>query len=259
MKRWQIFFLLVMAMLAALLFCGVALSSRALFTAPPAEIVAENTAAGKVNVAATRLAAATHTPTPTRTPTATATDTPIPTPTNTRVVHDTATPTPSGTPTPLPTPTNTRVVQYSGGSGGGSSYATPTPRCGAPLCVKSEPVEYDTNNYFFVILAQITTNGVLQPGYKLVGTHSPTGATWESPLSCPDLCKASGVESVTDDNGNVIRFEIQKGNVAFEAPTYDTGTWSVWVVDANGQKVSKTINIPIDHENRKWYFYEFAE
>ncbi len=259
MKRWQILMLIAMAMLAAILFCGVAIFSRSLFTSPPAEIIAARAETGtQMDAAATHRANATHTPTPTRTPTATATDTPIPTPTNTRVVHDTATPTPSRTPTPMPTPTNTLVVR-SGGGGGARSYATPTPTCKQPFCVAAEPIEYDTNNFFFVILAQITDNGILQPGYKLVGTHSPTGAHWESPPSCPDLCKASGVEAITDSNGNVVRFEVQKGNVAFEAPTYDTGTWSVWLIDPNGQQVSETINIQIDHENRKWYYYQFAK
>ncbi len=258
MKRWQILMLIVMAMLAAILFCGVAIFSRSLFTAPPPEIIAEKAAAdAPVDVAATRRAIGTHTPTPTRTPTATATDTPVPTPTNTRVVHDTATPTPSRTPTPMPTPTNTLVVRSSGG--GAVSYATPTPVCSYPFCVSGQPAEYDTNNYFLVVLAQVTENGILQPGYKLVGVHSPTGLHAESAPSCPDLCKASGVESITDDNGNVIRFEVQKGNVQLETQTYDTGVWSVWLVDPNGQQVSETVNIPIDHENRKWYYYQFAK
>ena len=258
MKRWQILMLIVMAMLAAILFCGVAIFSRSLFAPLPPEVVAEKMETGaQVNTVATRRAISTATPTPTRTPTATATDTPVPTPTNTRVVHDTATPTPSRTPTPMPTPTNTLVVQS--GGGGYQPRATATPRCGHPFCVAAEPIEYDTNNFIFVILAQITADGILQPSYKLVGTHSPTGSHWESPPSCPDLCKASGVEAITDSNGNVVRFEVQKGNVAFEAPIYDTGVWSVWLVDPNGQQVSDTINIPIDHENRKWYYYQFAK
>lgn len=259
MKRWQILMLIVMAMLAALLFCGVAIFSRSLFTPPPPELIAEKAQTNaEVDVAATRRAIGTPTPTPTRTPTATATDTPVPTPTNTRVVHDTATPTPSRTPTPMPTPTNTLVVPASGGYSG-AAYATPTPACNYPFCVSAGPIEYDTNNYFLVVLAQIKADGILQPGYKLVGTHSPTGVTAESAPSCPDLCKASGVESITDESGNIVRFEIQKGNVQFETQTYDTGTWTIWVVDPNGQQVSEPINIQIDHENRKWYYYEFGK
>ena len=258
MKRWQILMLIVMAMLAAILFCGVAIFSRSLFTAPPPEIIAEKGDANtQMDAVATRRTNATHTATPTRTPTATATDTPVPTPTNTRVVHDTATPTPSRTPTPMPTPTNTLVVRA--GGGGTHSYATPTPMCNYPYCVSAGPVEYDTNNYFLVVLAQIKDNGILQPGYKLVGTHSPTGGTAESPPSCPGLCKASGVESITDESGNIVRFGVQKGNVQLETQTYDTGTWTIWVVDPNGQQVSEPINIQIDHENRKWYYYEFEK
>jgi len=257
MKRWQVLLLVIMALLATLLFCGVLAVSRAVFSTSPINVTTEANAQAETNVVATRIAQATHTPTPTRTPTATATDTPVPTATNTRVVLDTATPTPSRTPTPGPTATNTLVVPSSGYSSGGN-HPAPTATSRYPYRITKGPVAYSTTNYFFVILAQVISGGVPQPGYKLKGTFSPSGFNFESPPSCPDLCKASGVEAITDDNGNVTYFGVQKGNLVFEAPIYETGTWSVMLVDPNGQQASEILTIETNIDDRQWFYYEFT-
>lgn len=257
MKRWQILILVGMAFLAIVLFCGVATASRAVLSGSPLSVAtSEANAQAETDVVATRRAMATATATPTHTPSPTATDTPQPTPTNTRVVLDTATPTPSRTPTPGPTATNTLVVPSSGYSGG--TYAPPTPTSRYQFRVKKGPVTYSTTNYFFVILAQVISGDVPQPGYKLKGTFSPSGFNFESTPSCPDLCKASGVESITDDSGNVTYFGVQKGNVAFEAPIYENGTWQIMLVDEEGRQASEVLTIETNLEDRQWFYYEFV-
>lgn len=100
--------------------------------------------------------------------------------------------------------------------------------------------------------------GVPQAGYKLVGTHSPTGRQLESGVSCPDLCKASGVEAIYDENGNEVKFQVQKGNLVFEAPTYDTGTWSLMLVDSHGQQASEIFQLELNSEQKQWFYYEFS-
>ena len=123
-----------------------------------------------------------------------------------------------------------------------------------------------TSNWFFVLYAQIKTGGALLAGYRVVGTHIPSGSTFESAPSCSDLCKASGPrvsttpccnESCTPEAAS-LPANVQEGNVALEAPIYDTGTYYIRVLDPQGQQVSDTIEIPIDINDRKWFFYVFA-
>ena len=123
-----------------------------------------------------------------------------------------------------------------------------------------------TSNWFFVLYAQIKTGGALLAGYRIVGTHIPSGSTFESAPSCSDLCKASGPrvsttpccnESCTPEAAS-LPANVQEGNVALEAPIYDTGTYYIRVLDPQGQQVSDTIEIPIDITDRKWFFYVFA-
>lgn len=282
MKRWQAIALILMAVLAISLFCGVAALSQALFqTSDPAAIVAQlgdnadsDTAIENGNQAAdvtatfTPRATATPTllPTATNTPVPTVTPSPLPTPTSTRVVVDTPTPTPTVTPLPtqIPTATNTPVVRNS--SGGKSGVSAPhsastalPPASQYPFKIVAGPLSYKTENHIFVILAEVTAGGVPQPGYRLVGTHSPTGFQWESPLSCPDLCKASGPEAIYDKDGNLVKkWNIQKGNLFFESPNYDTGIWSLMLVDAHGQQVSDVFQLGLDSEHKLWFYYVFS-
>ena len=224
-------------------------------------------------------AAAQSTPgTPTATPTATETFTPAPLPTNTltptpvvaltstptptRVVLDTATPTitptstQTATPTASPSPTYTRVIRP----------AQPTsPTANGFQVVASQ--NYTTTNYFFVMFAQIKIGGNLAAGYRIQGTHQPSGLTFESELSCPDMCKASGPHIEPEPCCNdlctpewdewVLPPMIQEGNVVFEAPLYDTGIYEIRILDGQGQPVSNVFPIPIDYNDRYWFFYVF--
>jgi len=153
------------------------------------------------------------------------------------------------------TATATRVVQ-----------PTPTPVPSYPFKVVESQL-YDTENSFFVLFAQIKSGGVLVAGHRIVGTHSPSGQYFESAPSCHDLCKASGPkasatlccnEYCTPEAGTQLP-AVQEGNVVFEAPVYETGVYSLVVTDPQGQQVSNVIEIPIDYENRKWFYYVIAQ
>jgi len=267
MKRWQVIALTMMTVLAISLFCGVVILSQALFQTPdPAAIAAQISDDG-----ASADATATFTPRPTATPTASPTltntpspaptDTPSPTPTATRVVVDTPTPVATNTPfpTPIPTATNTPVTQSYGGDNTPSPAPAPPPASQHPFKIVAGPLSYKTKNHIFVILAKVITGDVPQPGYRLVGTHSPTGFQWESPLSCPDLCKASGPEAVYNEDGEVVeKFDVQKGNLFFESPLYETGVWSLMLVDAHGQQVSDIFQFALDSEKKLWFYLVFS-
>lgn len=194
---------------------------------------------------------ATPTPIPTSTPTAPPTMTPPPTATATRVVVPTDTPTPGPLPidTPgvniseeevgVPTPTSVVVAKP-------RKRATPTPAF--PFKV-IESQAYDTENHFFVLYARITSGNALLAGYRIVGTHSPSGQYFESQPSCDTLCKASGPK--------LKDLLVQEGNVAFEAGVYETGAYHLVLQDPQGQQVSDVIEIPIDASHRQWFYYHF--
>lgn len=229
----------------------------------------EATQVSQANVTPSPTSTRTPTPSPSPSPTWTATSTLLPTATSTLVVNFTLTP--SRTPTPRRTATSIatetpagNVVPVSTGGGGTSSGGstgvgprpTPTATSRYPFRIQ-EPLEYKTTNHFFVILARVTQGGVPVPGYRLVGSHS-VGNTWESIASCAHWCKASGPGSFVDDDGNTITtWPIQEGNVVFEAPTYDTGVWTVVLVGPSGEQASEYFQIELDKSERKWYFYLF--
>ncbi len=252
MTRRQIYTLAGLAMMVCVVFFILAITIRSNLANPVASADAEPPTSAAP-------------PTPTFTPglviVPTSTFTPLPaepptlTPTYTRVVVDTATPTPSQTPEPTHTPTSTSIPtatrsRGSGGGGtGGTTRATPTPTSRYPFRIMEEPQVYSTTNHIFVVLARVTSGGsVLVPGYRMVGTHSPTGASHQSEPSCDYLCKASGPKG---------EFLIQEGNLVFEAPFYDTGTWSLMLVDPQGRQVSEVLKIEIDSQDKKWFFYHF--
>ncbi len=275
MKRGQKIILMLMGFLAITLFCGVIVISRSLFRASNPEALAQQaaqTATLQATVFTLPTAVPTATSTPSPAPTHTSTPTPIPTATPTRVVKDTPTPTPSNTPTSTATPTvtatNTRVVPVitggggggGGGTGGGNPAPTATPASQYPFLMTGGPLSYSTSNHIFVILAQVKNGNQPLEGYRLVGTHSPTGFQWESVVSCPDLCKASGPEAIYDENGKLVeKFQIQKGNLVFESPAYDTGVWSLMLVDSMGRQVSDVFQLALDSADKYWFYYEFSQ
>ena len=253
MTRVQILIVVVLAMTVCIVFCVAAILARSLWMSPVTPAVAEQPEAEEPDVGASPLLVPTpplpSIPTATFTPPPTATR--LPTPTYTRVVVDTATPTPSQTPTntPIPTETNTPIpTTKGGGTPSTAPRATLTSISPYPLKILEGPVVYTTTNHFFVVLAKVTSNDVLLPGYRMVGTHSPTGASYQGPPSCNYLCKANGPPE----------FLIQAGNMVFEAPFYTTGTWSLMVLDSQGQQASAVFRVDIDKQKRKWFYYRFG-
>jgi hypothetical protein len=129
-----------------------------------------------------------------------------------------------------------------------------------------ESQAHDTENTFFVVFAQITGNNVLLPGYRIVGTHSPSGLAVESEPSCVDLCKASGPkivsEPVCDSRCTPVGttstgYPVQEGNVVFEVYAYENGVWSLVVADPEGNQISDVFQIEINYEQRQWFYYRF--
>ena len=208
----------------------------------------------------------TETFTPAPVPTKTYTPTPVyaltETPTATRVVVDTATPTITPTPTETATPTitstYTRVL--------GTAQAQATAAAASSFQVAAS-TSYTTTNHFFVMYAQIIEGGVLAAGYRLHATHHPSEEVYVSEPSCADLCKGSGPNIVyqpccndlctPESDTYVYPPMIQQGNVVLEAASYETGSYSIVVVDAAGETVSGVTVIPIDFYDRWWFFYVF--
>jgi hypothetical protein len=206
--------------------------------------------------------------TPAPIPTNTFTPTPVfsqtPTPTPTRVVVDTATPTITPTPTETSTPTPTVTATYT------RVYrpAQPTSPAANGFQVVAS-TSYTTTNHFFVMFAQIKVGGGLAAGYRIQGTHQPSGLTFESAPSCWDLCKASGPRITPESSCNewcTPEWDwdeysppplVQEGNVVFEAPIYDTGLYEIRIINDQGQPVSDVFPVPIDANDRRWFFYVF--
>ncbi len=244
MTRVQILILAILAITVCMVFGIAAIAVRTQLIPSLTPVVAQ-----QPEVSPTSAATPTWTIMPTNTLTPTPVDTPLPTPTNTRVVVDTLTPTPTHTsaPTPTGTITPTPTRSSSGGGSSGGPRPTPTSTSRYPFRIVAEPLEYKTKNFIFVVYARVTSGDVLLPGYRLMGTHYPTGAHIESEPSCAYLCRASG-PSLEDAL-------IQEGNLVFEAFFYDTGYWSLVLVDPQGNQVSEVFNIDIDIKKRKWFYY----
>ena len=246
MTRAQILTLVVLAVLVCVVLGFAAFMVRSLLEPP------STTAQQPPTPVPIPLPPATWTPIPMSTFTPTpVVDTPSPSPTNTRVVPDTPTPTPSPIPTSTPTATSTPVATRPR-AGGSSPAGVPQPTQAAgfryPLRVVEGPVVYDTKNYMFVVLAKVASGGTLLPGYRLAGTHSPSGANVQSAPSCDRMCKASGPKGA---------FPVQEGNLAFEAFFYDTGTWSLILLDPRGQQASEVFQVNVDRKDRKWFYIHF--
>jgi len=248
MTRVQILILLILAITVCIVFGIAAITVRTQLMPSLTPAIAERPEA---ETTTTPAAVPTWTPIPISTSTPTPTDTRLPTATYTRVVQDTATPTVTHTPAPTPTGTISPSPTRSSGGGGGGTYRTPvptpTPTSLYPFRIVGQTLAYSTTNYIFVTYARVTSGDVLLPGYRLIGTHYPTGAHIESEPSCPYLCRASG-PSIED-------YLIQEGNLVFEAFFYDTGSWSLMLVDPQGRQVSEILHIGIDIRDRKWFYY----
>jgi hypothetical protein len=264
--------ILILAMLATFVvaqFCVAVFLVRPLLPVLSGSLVGRSSSPTPT---ATRMATLTPTwtPIPTSTSTLLPSETRPPTATATRVVHDTATPTPiplyaeavgaaaADAAPATATPTATRVVRNR------APAATPAPSY--PIKIVASQV-YTTSNHFFMMYAQIKIDGMLVAGYRIVGTHYPSGITFESPPSCDFLCKASGATiSVTPccnqlctPEASGLPPDVQSGNVVFEAPIYETGTYALRVVNPQGQQISDVFQIPIDINDRKWFFYVFSK
>jgi hypothetical protein len=110
------------------------------------------------------------------------------------------------------------------------------------------PVEYETKNYFFVILARVASGDFLLPGYRLVGTHSPSGIHYQGDPSCDHMCKGSGPKGA---------FPVQEGNLVFEAPFYESGIWSLMLLDPQGHQASEVFQVELDRGEKRWFYYHF--
>ncbi|OQY42829.1 MAG: hypothetical protein B6242_15765 [Anaerolineaceae bacterium 4572_78] len=78
---------------------------------------------------------------------------------------------------------------------------------------------------------------------KIIGDHTPSGVHHVSSPSCYDFCKMSGMQG-----------SVKAGNVTFEPPLYETGTWNLYAVDGGGGQISDVISIPVSTESKSWYF-----
>jgi hypothetical protein len=267
MSSLQKLVLMMLALLVASVFCVVAFLARSVLLTPGSAMevaVATPTPTGPAEPAPEPVLtfAPTWTPEPmlqeTREPTATAT----------RVVLDTATPTVTNTPVVVPTSTPDSGASSVNGNPPKRSAPNPTPTATSAPSYPFKTVasqSYSTANSFFVLYAQVKNGDSLLGGFRLVGTHQPSGLAFESAPSCYDLCKASGPRASTTPCCNTLctpevaslPANVQEGNVAFEAPIYETGAYYVKVVDAQGHQVSDVIEIPINAEDKQWFFYVF--
>jgi hypothetical protein len=264
MTRRQVFILIGMGLIAIILFGAMVALSQPLLEASPQQ-VAQGNGARETIASATFVPTMTPTPTnsPTVTPTPTTTETGIPTPTNPRVVI--ATPIPTDTPTP--TATRVPVISTGGGSSGGSSLSSGLGVSAGPSArptstfeytIVTDPIEYETTNNFFAILARVTAYNTPVGGYRLMGVHSPSGITYESPPACGELCKASSPDEYTTSEGVVVRQPNQDGNLFFEAPFYETGVWTIQLIAPNGGQASDTFRIDVDAAERVWVYMHFS-
>jgi len=248
MTRVQILILAILAITVCMVFGIAAITVRTQLIPSLTPVIARQS---EPEVSPTSGPTPTWTIMPTNTFTPTPINTPLPTATNTRVVLDTPTPTPTHTAAPTPTGTITPTPTRRSGGGGSSGAPRPTPTSASryPFRIVAGPLEYKTKNFIFVVYARLTSGDVLLPGYRMIGTHYPTGAHIKSEPSCAEICRGSGPR--------VEDYLIQEGNLVFEAFFYDTGTWSLMLIDPQGNQVSEVINIDIDIKNRKWFYYHF--
>ncbi len=182
----------------------------------------------------------TETPTPTVTPIPTDTPTPVaPTDTPTPPPTDTSTPAPTDTPTATPPPTSPPPPTNTPGP-----TDTPAPSWDYQLAeLYSQPTQA---NILSIMVAIQTHEGGFVAGLRVVG-RDPNGQVTKSEVSAGEVIGYTPPSDV-----------IKSGNVKFEpVSNYVTGTWLFHLETADGTQVSDTHPLPMDAENRSWYFIRF--
>ncbi len=200
---------------------------------------------------------------PTRTPRPTFTATPNWTATPTFTLTPLPTATPMDTPTPVPTDTPTPVPPTATFTPAPPTN-TPKPRPPTATFTPAPPTATPTPSFPFKLVEQYqnsttstqlvmyiaVTNGSNVPigGMKIIGDHSPSGAHVESPPTCFEWC------APTAPGGDA-----KVGNVKFEPPAYEAGTWTLKLVDGGGALAAAPVTIPVDPANPQWYFLLFRQ
>lgn len=267
MSSMQKLILVMLALLVTSVFCVVAFLARSVLLTPgPVEVSAATP---------TPVGPAEPGPEPNLTFAPTWTPEPMqeeprePTATATRVVLDTATPTVTYTPVVVSTSTPDSAVSSVNGSTARQAAPKPTltatPAPSYPFKAVASQT-YPTANSFFVLYAQVKSGDTLLGGFRLVGTHQPSGMTFDSAPSCYDLCKASGprtsatpcCNSLCTPEAASLPAHVQEGNVALETPIYETGAYYIKLLDAQGHQVSDVIEVPINADDKQWFFYVFS-
>lgn len=97
------------------------------------------------------------------------------------------------------------------------------------------------------------------PNYRLAGFHLPSEAEWESEPSCADYCKGSGPVGFENAAGNFVNLARQEGNLVFEFPRYERGTFTLVLLDPQRQQVSEpfVLELDSDSDRRKWFYIHF--
>jgi len=206
-----------------------------------------------------RLSAAFNEPTPTRprptprptftpTPNHTATPTNTPTPTITPIPTDTPTPVPTNTPLPTntPKPTDTPVPTNTPKPRPPTNTPTPapTPTPSYPFKVKetgNREFQKTDNSILSNIIAVTDAGGTPLGGYQLLGKHS-SGIDYKSAPSSWQYDAVNGLGGY-----------VKQGNLKFEPPGgFQDGTWTIWLVDSNGGRVSADVSLSYSSDPNTW-------
>ncbi len=170
------------------------------------------------------------TPVPTLTPgESTATPTPVPT----------DTPVPTNTPPPPPPPATATPAPPT---------STPAPQFPFAISEQGNRMFQKTTYHVINIYVAVTTSdNVPVGGLKVVGDHTPSGRH---------------VESVPSDwhwsTSNCLDCDyIKFGNVKFEPGTFEDGTWSIYVADAQGNQLSPAVPFSYSTDPNQWV-WDFA-
>lgn len=166
------------------------------------------------------------TPVPTLTPSE-STATPTPFPTDTPGPTNTPLPPPPAPPTATPAPPT----------------ATPGPQFPFEAAETGNRTFQKTSYHAVTVYAAITTfDNVPIGGLKIVGDHTPSGRHVESGLSDWHWSVSNCLDC------NYIKF----GNVKFEPGTFEDGTWSIYVADAQGNQLSAAMPFSYSAAQDQW-------
>jgi hypothetical protein len=189
----------------------------------------------------------TFTPTPnyTDTPTATPTPTITPIPTDTPTPVPTNTPVPTDTPAPTDTPVPTNTSPPPPPTATFTPAPTPTPSYPFKLTEQGNRAIQKTNYHVITIyVAAVDANNTPIGGLKMVGDHTPSGMHAESALSDWNWSVA-----------NCLNCDyVKQGNLKFEPGPQTDGTWDIYLADANGTRLSKTIPLSYSSDPQQWVY-----